>query len=179
MTPGGVEEEEGELAEGESEAADAKFQTTYQRQRKDRPSGKETTDKKEEQLEGNGPMDPRHLDANRDFIYNQRVRPLTYDKKLSRAFEEKARETKLSYNDLLKDIAKDGKLDIADRRYGGKWLENLDGGVLKDESVAESSHKIGKSLDSFIEGQSEEQDVYEWYQKQLNKRENTQAPRQS
>ena len=179
MTPGGVEEEEGELAEGESEAADAKFQTNYQRQRKDRPTGKETTEKKEEQAEDNGPMDPRHLDANRDFIYNQRVRPLTYDKQLSRAFEDRAKETNQSYNELLKDIAKDGKLDIADRRYGGKWLENLDGGVLKDESVAETSYKIGKSLDSFIEGQSEEQDVYEWYQKQLNKRENTQEPRQS
>lgn len=77
-------------------------------------------------------MDPRHLDANRDFIYNQRVRPLTYDKQLSRAFEDRAKETNLSYNELLKEIAKDGKLDIADRRYGGKWLENLDGGVLKD-----------------------------------------------
>lgn len=43
----------------------------------------------------------------------------------------------------------------------------------------ESSYRIGKSLDSFIEGQSEEQDVYEWYQQQLNKRENTQEPRQS
>lgn len=77
-------------------------------------------------------MDPRHVDANRDFIYNQRVRPLLYDKKLSKAFEDKAHENNLNYNDLLKDIAKDGKLDIAERRYGGKWLDNLEGGVLND-----------------------------------------------
>lgn len=87
-------------------------------------------------------------------------------------FEDLAMQEGVSYNEILKKQKSQGHFSRADRRYGGRFTENLESEML-DVDKKDRPHKLGKSLDQFIDQQSpeaQEEDIYEWYQSQMEAR---------
>lgn len=101
---------------------------------------------------------------NDEYVYSHRVRPENYDLDLTKQFQDWAQSEGISNNELLKRLKNDGRFLQSDRRYGGRFTENLEGDML-DVDKQERPHQLGKSLERFIEERSpdQEEDIYEWY----------------